>query len=98
MRAGLTDMTLRQQKSSQWKSPKRKEDEQQSQEHANLFLTLAAHKDFVLAGQSFPHTTVTLYVECVKTCMDFAPNFGSKRTGSRITKQRLAHHFSPGNL
>jgi hypothetical protein len=51
------------------------------------------------AKQSIPHTTVTLYGECVKICKDFAPNFGNKRTGCCLmTMQHLALPFSPGNF
>jgi hypothetical protein len=43
------------------------------------------HKEFILAGKSILHTTVTFYGECVKMCKDIAPNFGNKRTGHCIT-------------
>jgi hypothetical protein len=33
------------------------------------------HKEFVLAGQSLPHTTVTFYGDCMKMCKDFTLNF-----------------------
>jgi hypothetical protein len=36
-----------------------------------------AHEEFILAAiQSIPHTTVTIYGDCVKMCKDFAANFG----------------------
>jgi hypothetical protein len=46
--------------------------------------------------QSIPHTTVTLYGDCVK-CKDFAPNVGDKRASCCITTtHRLTLPFSPG--
>jgi hypothetical protein len=44
------------------------------------------YKEFILAGQSVPHTTVTFYGDSVRTCEEFTPNFGDKRTGCCITK------------
>jgi hypothetical protein len=46
------------------------------------------HKEFVLAGQtvnSSYRATVSFYGDCLKTCEDFAPIFGCKRTGCGIT-------------
>jgi hypothetical protein len=39
------------------------------------------HKEFVMVGQTVPHTTVTFYDDCMKMCDDFSPNFGDKITG-----------------
>jgi hypothetical protein len=42
------------------------------------------HKEFILAGQtvnSAYRTTVTFYGDCLKTCENFAPNFGCRRNG-----------------
>jgi hypothetical protein len=44
------------------------------------------------AKQSIPHTTVTLYSDCVKMREDFAPNFGDKRTSCCITKTHFLFH------
>jgi hypothetical protein len=47
-----------------------------------------AYKEFVVAGQTVnSHTTVIFYVDFVKMCKDFAPNFGDKvGFGCCITK------------
>jgi hypothetical protein len=38
------------------------------------------HQEFVLAGQTVPHTVVTFYGNCMNMCEDFAQNFGNKQT------------------
>jgi hypothetical protein len=53
-------------------------------------------KEFVLAGQIVPHTTVSFYCGRVKICEDFAPDFGDKRTGRCITTTQSP--FSPGSF
>jgi hypothetical protein len=56
-----------------------------------------AQKEFVMAGQSFLHTIVTFYGDCLKICEDFAPNFGDKSAGCCIkTTHRIALPFLPG--
>jgi hypothetical protein len=44
------------------------------------------------AKQSILHTTVKFYGDCVKTCEDFVPKFGEKRTGF-ASRQRAVSHF-----
>jgi hypothetical protein len=39
------------------------------------------HKEFVLIGQTVPHTIVRFYGDCMKMCEDFTPNFSVKTTG-----------------
>jgi hypothetical protein len=58
----------------------------------------SVRKEFVLAGQTVPHITVTFYGDCVKMCEDFARNFGDKRVGSCITTQCLTLPFAPGKF
>jgi hypothetical protein len=44
------------------------------------------HKEFVLASlASVPHTTVTVYGDCVKMCEDYAPNFGDMHHDSSLS-------------
>jgi hypothetical protein len=45
------------------------------------------YKEFVLAGQSVPHTTMTFYSDYMKMCEDFAGNFSNKITD--------LHHNNP---
>jgi hypothetical protein len=54
---------------------------------AQLFFDIKriVHKEFVQAGQTAPHTTVTFYADCLKIYEAFALNFGDKRTGRCIT-------------
>jgi hypothetical protein len=58
--------------------------EEESREHAHPFLTSRGNSSWQ-AKQSFLHTTVTFYDDCMKMCEDFAPNFGDKGTGCCIT-------------
>jgi hypothetical protein len=51
------------------------------------------------AKQLIPHTTVMFYVECLKMCKGFSPDFGDKRTGCYITTMhRLTLPFLPANF
>jgi hypothetical protein len=65
--------------------------EERSQEHAPNFLRYQGDcfKQFVLAGQTIPHTIVAFYGDCVKMCEDIAPNFGDERT--------LLNHNAPSH-
>jgi hypothetical protein len=57
------------------------------------------HKEFVLAGQTVPHTTVRFYGDCMKMCEDFTLNFSVKTTGCcTTTAHRLTLPFLPGNF
>jgi hypothetical protein len=63
--------------------------EGQSQERACSSFSLTPRgmfkkNSFWQAIQSIPHTTVMVYVNYVKVCEDFTPNFGDKITGCRI--------------
>jgi hypothetical protein len=51
-------------------------------------------KEFVMAGQAVPHTTVSFYGDCVNMCEDFGPDFGDKRTGRCITSTHRPTSFS----
>jgi hypothetical protein len=55
-----------------------------------------AYKEFVLVGQTanFEYYCEVFYSNCVKTCEDFAPNFGDKRIGCCITTTQTPffHH------
>jgi hypothetical protein len=58
-----------------------------------FYIREIVHKEFLQAGQSIPHTTVTFYGDCVKMCEDFAPNFGDQRNGCCMTtRQHLTLH------
>jgi hypothetical protein len=50
------------------------------------------------AKQSTPHTTVTLYVDCVKMCEYFAPNFGEKRNVCCITSFSTSEFLTKNNM
>jgi hypothetical protein len=41
------------------------------------------------AKQPIPHTTLTLFDDCVEMCEDFASDFGDKRTGCCVTTTTL---------
>jgi hypothetical protein len=43
------------------------------------------HKEFVLAGQTVPHTTMAFYGKCVNTSWGLASNFGKRK------ENRLLH-------
>jgi hypothetical protein len=43
--------------------------------------TMDPTKEQHQAKQSILHTIVAFYGDCMKTCKDFAPNFGNKGTG-----------------
>jgi hypothetical protein len=60
-----------------------------------IFFTFTKNSSWQ-AKQSIPHTTMTLYGDCVKMCKEFVPKFGDKRTGCCITKMQLP--FSLGNF
>jgi hypothetical protein len=47
------------------------------------------------AKQSFIHTTVMFYGDCVKLCNDFTPNFGEKLLAVASCQHTF---FSPGNF
>jgi hypothetical protein len=47
-----------------------------------IFIDIKVHKEFVLAGQTVNSAYYCdFYSDCMKTCEDFGPNFGNKRTG-----------------
>jgi hypothetical protein len=57
------------------------------------------HKEFVLAGQSLPHTTVMFYGDSLKMWKDFDLDFGDKRTGCCIiTMHCVTLHYSAGRF
>jgi hypothetical protein len=90
-------------KSKLTKTEKGKTGEEQSQEHANNFLShhwgLFTKSSSWQAEQSIPHTIVTFYGDCVKMYEDFIPIFGDKRTGCCIsTMYRLTLPLSPWNF
>jgi hypothetical protein len=67
---------------------------EQSQEHANFHW----HKEIVQAvKQWIPHTTVTIYDNCLKMCEDFTPKFNVKRTGCCTMTEHILS-FSPGQF
>jgi hypothetical protein len=65
----------------------------------SIDIKVIVHKEFVLAGQTVPHTTVTFYGDCEKMCEDFVPNFGDKKPAV-ASRQCTTWHFplSPGNF
>jgi hypothetical protein len=64
-------------KSPKSQRPKKVSGEEQSQEHDHHFSLIK--NSFWQAKYSIPHTTVTIYGDCVKMCEDFDPNFGDKK-------------------
>jgi hypothetical protein len=49
------------------------------------------------AKQLIPHSTVTLYGDCVKICEDFTPNFGDKKLVAASRQFTIPHfHFNQG--
>jgi hypothetical protein len=77
--------------------------EEQVQEHAHNF-SLTSRRLFInnsswQAKQSIPHTTVTVYGDCVKICEDITPNFCDIRISCCITTTHLLKlPFLPGNF
>jgi hypothetical protein len=44
------------------------------------------HKEFILAGQSIPHTTVTYYSECAKMWEEFSPKLAAASRQHTISR------------
>jgi hypothetical protein len=66
---------------------------------SSFSLTLViVQKEFVLAGQTVPHTAVSFYGDYGRICEDFVPNFAVKETGYCFTTtRRLTLSCLPGN-